>query len=932
VGTRNDDDIADASTTTAAPAADTVIPTPPPTLGHFTLGRLLGSGGMGIVFAAEDTRLERPVALKLVRPGGAHALARLRLVREGKALARLSHPNVVTVYEISVVGDQVFIVMELVDGTTLRDWLRTAPRPWREIVRVFVAAGRGLQAAHALGLVHRDFKPSNVLIDRGGAVKVSDFGLVGASEEPSLLEGESSPAPPAADGLTRTGDVMGTPAYMAPEQQRGEALDARADQFAFCLSLHEALTGRLPPDRYALERPDATPPRPLPRALRAIVARGLMPDPAARYPSMTALLSALERAAVPRRWPWAVAALLVAAIVGAFASARREPCPAPSLADTWDAARRAALISHATALDPKTGGARAAAAAALIDRYAGELIAMQASSCRATRIVGTQSDSLFDLRARCLDRRRDELGSATSLVVGSHDRVELDRAVAAIAELTPVASCADANALVQAAPEKPRDRRRADEILRERTTLETLRRAGRLDGLLPRAEALVKKAETLDQPATLSAALALLARVQLDRGEKAAGHATLERLTEVAAAAHDDVAAAAAWSRLVGLIGDAEGKPKEALALLPAARAAVVRAGNDPRQRVELLINEAMVRDGDGGVAEALARLDEASAVLVAAGAEADGSPLVPRLADVEMERGNALIADGKWSESEGAYRRAIALYRRGYGPDHPAEAFGWHNLGEALRHSGHRDEALAAYREAARIREAREGETPLLAGTLVSIGATLNALGRWSEAMVPLERAVAVMRKRVPAGDPALVAPLLTLATAERHIGRVPDARHAFDEAIAIGEKTGATKTNFAISVYNRGELEADARDFTAALADYRRARSLFEATPTMRPAQLVYPLLGEGRALVELGRAAEAVAPLERAIAIDSKGESAGQQAQARVWLGRALVESPASRARGRALMKAGRDELVRLGDTEAVRDADAMLARAR
>src|SRR5262249_54232212 len=157
-----------------------------------------------------------------------------------------------------------------------------------------------------------------------------------------------------------------------------------------------------------------------------------------------------------------------------------------------------------------------------------------------------------------------------------------------------------------------------------------------------------------------------------------------------------------------------------------------------------------------------------------------------------------------------------------------------------------------------------------VLAGTLVSIGATLNGLDRWREAMVPLERAVAIIRARVPAGDPALVAPLLTLATAERHVGRVAEARRCFDEAIAIGEKTGATKTNLAISVYNRGELEADAHDFAAALADYRRARALFEATPTMRPAQLVYPLLGEGRALVELRRASEAVALLERALAI--------------------------------------------------------------
>ncbi|MCA1664196.1 MAG: serine/threonine protein kinase, partial [Myxococcales bacterium] len=243
----------------------------PPTLGHFTLGRVLGAGGMGIVFAAHDTRLDRRVALKLVRPGGSSAEARERLAREGKALARLSHANVVTVYEIGAAGDQLFIVMELVDGTTLRDWIGGERRPWREIVRVFVAAGRGLQAAHSLGLIHRDFKPSNVLLDRSGAVKVSDFGLVGTGDE---LAGDAlraaGTAPASVVELTRTGAVMGTPAYMAPEQQHGERLDARADQYSFCLSLYEALTGSLPPERRMLaESASAASARPVPRSLRA---------------------------------------------------------------------------------------------------------------------------------------------------------------------------------------------------------------------------------------------------------------------------------------------------------------------------------------------------------------------------------------------------------------------------------------------------------------------------------------------------------------------------------------------------------------------------------------------------------------------------------------------------------------------------------------
>ncbi len=240
-------------------------------IGHFTLGRQLGAGGMGFVLAAHDDLLDRPVALKLMHPdGAASSERRQRLLREAQALAKLSHPNVVTVHEVGVVGEDVFIAMELVDGSTLRDWMRER-RPWREVVAMFLPAGRGLEAAHALGLVHRDFKPSNVLIDKRGAVKVGDFGLVGSVDTDELAEG----SPPAFNSplATRTGAILGTPAYMAPEQRRGQRVDARADQYAFCASLHQALTGKLPEDAGADERA-----RRLPARLRRVLARGLADD------------------------------------------------------------------------------------------------------------------------------------------------------------------------------------------------------------------------------------------------------------------------------------------------------------------------------------------------------------------------------------------------------------------------------------------------------------------------------------------------------------------------------------------------------------------------------------------------------------------------------------------------------------------------------
>ncbi len=210
-------------------------------------------GGMGVVYAAHDSELDRRVAIKLLRRDASTAadVSRARLMREAQAMARLSHANVIDIYEIGSFGEHLFVVMELIDGVTLREWLRLAPRSWREIVRVFVAAGDGLAAAHRAGIVHRDFKPDNVLISTSGRICVTDFGLarINAHEVEASV---SSPVGPrdselaAAPDHTYAGRLVGTPAYMAPEQMRGEPTDARADVFAFCAALYEALYGVRP--------------------------------------------------------------------------------------------------------------------------------------------------------------------------------------------------------------------------------------------------------------------------------------------------------------------------------------------------------------------------------------------------------------------------------------------------------------------------------------------------------------------------------------------------------------------------------------------------------------------------------------------------------------------------------------------------------------
>jgi serine/threonine protein kinase len=289
-------------------------------MGRYTVLSLVGRGGMGEVYAAYDPQLDRRVALKLLRPRYAlgNARAEARLLREARAIARLSHPNVIAVYDAGTVGDQIFVAMEYVDGETLAGWLTAKPRTQREILDVFLGAAHGLAAAHASGLVHRDFKPHNVMVARDGTARVTDFGLVqrlNADEENDLGE-----AGPERDGdtmnltLTRPGELLGTPLYMSPEQFKLAPTDARTDQFSFCVTLYQALygehpfltdakagLGRLREDVIAGKIRAPAGRDTVPSWLRRLLQRGLATDPEARWPSMTDLAAELERRVRPGR-------------------------------------------------------------------------------------------------------------------------------------------------------------------------------------------------------------------------------------------------------------------------------------------------------------------------------------------------------------------------------------------------------------------------------------------------------------------------------------------------------------------------------------------------------------------------------------------------------------------------------------------------------
>jgi serine/threonine protein kinase len=309
-------------------------------VGRYLVLSTLGAGGMGVVFAAYDPQLDRKVALKLLRAnlrGPTAKEARTRLKREAQAIAQLSHPNVVGVYDVGTTPDgDVYIAMEFVEGDTLTTWLKRWPRTWREILEVFHQAARGLQAAHQVGLLHRDFKPDNVLVGGDGRVRVTDFGLARSVLGPDEAQRSDSPATPLHADLTATGTVLGTPRYMPPEQLTGPGIDARSDQFSFCVALYEALYSKHPLEgstsvsmlesgaRAALP-PEGT--RVPPQIGRAVM-RGLDRDRAKRFPTMAALVHELQPPAQRSTARFAVAAAIGLVLVGGATAAvmsRPEP-------------------------------------------------------------------------------------------------------------------------------------------------------------------------------------------------------------------------------------------------------------------------------------------------------------------------------------------------------------------------------------------------------------------------------------------------------------------------------------------------------------------------------------------------------------------------------------------------------------------------------
>ncbi|MBZ5713701.1 protein kinase domain-containing protein [Nannocystis pusilla] len=782
-----------------------------PRIGRYRLVHALGAGAMGEVHLAFDDELDRPVALKLVHAHLANPRSTARLRVEARALARLAHPNVVHVYEVGEHDGRTYLAMERIEGGSLRDWLAGRPGPgWEQVLAAYLDAARGLAAAHRAGVIHRDFKPDNILRGVDGRVAVVDFGLAAlecGDAEPgeTMLERASEAWRDGSSTPERTGEVAGTPAYMPPEQFRGRA-DARADQFALCVSIYEGLWGRRPFPRRTVEevlrgRVDWTPAEPpadaVARWLWPILRRGLDVAPARRWDDVDALLAAIEagfarRRARRRATSSGLAALAVASLSGlsvAWWSATPvlDECAAMAreLDDTWGAEARAQLGDGFARASAAEGMAWLADSegpvAAGLDRWRTRWLAARGALCRA-RAGG--DPVVLDRLGRCLERQR----SAAQVLIAELLRGEpqaLRAAPGAVLHLEDPQAC-EREARRGGPPEPPAALAGEVQQVREQLALaEAELRAGRVEAAWTAAIPLEAWARALaHEPLTAEVQL-LLGRTALARGRSEDGLERLEQAADAAEAGHHDRVLASSWRHLAMVAATEAPDLAAGRRWLRRADAASARVGLDAgtaarldaiRGNLSLLAREFAV---------AVEQLRAAEAALTQQGDLLYASHAASNL-------GTALLEQGEAAAAREAFERALGQRERVFGPRHPEVARAAYNLAQAIRDStraGADHEALAGVllRRAVAIWAGTDEATSLDAGRAAFVLAQLELdAGRFEPAVTLAGRAEAVFRKILAPSRIEHAETAALLGTGHYFLGRPGPAIAAFRRAVA--------------------------------------------------------------------------------------------------------------------------------------------------
>jgi eukaryotic-like serine/threonine-protein kinase len=871
-------------------------------VGRYVVLSKLGAGGMGVVYAAYDPELDRKVALKLLLPaaggGGDGRDGRARLLREAQALAKLQHPNVVTIHDVGTHDDRVWLAMEFVEGRTLSQWRTETPRRWAEVLDVLVHAGRGVAAAHGADLLHRDLKPDNIMVGTDGRVRVMDFGLARTREEDANEDGEKKEAPmldsvahPKLEALelrlTQTGALMGTPVYMAPEQLGSGRLGPATDQFSYCVMLWEALFGTRPFSGSSfvelavavLGGKRAPPPRGVrvPTWLRRVLERGLVVEPAQRWPSMDALLEALTRGQEKARLRRAIGVvgalgLCAASFAGWHELDRRSrmaACEAAgsTIAEVWNDDAREELRAALVGTGVSYANVTADKVMPWLDDHATEWQTARTQSCLDAEVHRTWDEDLLGRSLWCLDERRMQLEAMlTELARGNTKAVE--SAVEAVAGLDRIDPCREQDLLgrMPTPPAEQRDEVRA--VRAELSRVNALRSTGAYDEGLTVARAALAGAEVVAWPPLVAEARLALGDLLGRTGAYAEAEEALEAAYFEAAKADAAEVATATAQKLVFTVGvrlarHAEGLRWSRLAEVPLASLPDVAQ----LQEATSLNNLAGVHYARGSYAEAKVLHERALAIK-----EQTLGPEHPDIATNLNNLGVVHHATGSHAEAKALFERALAIKEQALGPEHPAVAASLNNLASSHRTTGAYAEAKALHERALAIWEQALGpEHPNVATSLANLANIHEATGSYAEAKALQERALDIREQALGPDHPDVATSLNHLANVYLATGSDAEARALYERALSIWEQVlGPDHPNVATSLSNLAVIHRTTGSYAEAKALHERALAIREQALGPDHPDVASSVAGLGIVHHATGSYAEAEVLHERALAI--------------------------------------------------------------
>lgn len=897
------------------------------TVGRYTVLDCIGSGGMGVVYSAFDPHLDRRVALKVMHrspEGTSSPVGKSRLLREAQAMAKLSHPNVITVHDVGTFADRVFVAMEFIEGTTLRQWQRQEHHEWPEIVHAYVRAGRGLAAAHAAGFVHRDFKPDNVLMGFDGRVLVMDFGLarqaVGRGAPPIVEDFPSSESVGDEILLTRTGAVLGTPAYMAPEQHRGgNAVGPISDQFSFCVALYEGLYGERPfagnsMTSLAMNVLEGTV-RPVPRDtrvpnwLRRVVTRGLSLDPLDRFPSMDALLAELQRDPPSERRPWVALAVVLGLVsVGGMTYAfARTPnlshcreTEAP-IASAWTSTIQAQLHDRFVSADVPYAERTWTSTLERLNEFSDRWRASFSDRCEVvmTDPVRTQ---VPDPGLRCLE----------------HDQMDFEALIEAYQALTP----ATVRYAVAAAEALPDPRRcstlpiaevSSRQVEHSKDTTRPLHRALRASTAYARTgqeqtaqvylPSLLANTHAQRLPDLHAEALLLEASLQGSSGlSPGAAERVLRRALLGAAEAHDVELEVRVWSRWVELVGLQEGRADEGRRLALGLESALRRTEASLALKGELWSRQAALDQLQGRYDSALERARRT----LRDSFPNDGTP---KLGWARTQHAVGLALEGltRYTEAVDAHAAALAMLEQQLGAQHPAIAESLLRLASGLLGAGRSEAAEASLLRARMLldpdRTIAQPNAPMPPQDAVCLALVIDTLGLVARHHESYEDAAAHHEEalqRLEAVRPDALAyigyPLQNLGLAYADQKRHELAWPLLERGLELWSRSlDPHHPDLAIAHLNLANTLWALHRSEAALEHYTAAQEIWEASLPQEHTLFGYTLTGIGRAHLDLEAPSLAVPVLERALQLrDNRWEDSLNIAETQLLLARALWAS--------------------------------------